>query len=360
MFRLRTSPCLPCADPAVVNECQPGMIFFTVRLPCAAFFILLVVLRSTCLWAEATIDSKTDYSWQAPLASQSLLISLDGTGDTIQVAGSRGHILRRSNSGIWHQSRVQASVLLTAIRMFDSSTGLAVGHDGIIVRTDDGGHTWTRVHEDKDQSRPLLDIVYLDSRKIIAVGAYGYYLISNDSGHNWQEGFVNENHDFHLNAISHHLHDTIYIVGEAGHIYRSRDRGLTWDTLSSPYEGSWFDVLVWEGSHVAIAGLRGRLYYSKNKGESWLRIPTSVETSFNSLIRLRNGQLMAVGHAGSIIIVDKNYQQSFLHQLKGRDNIADAYEYKSNHVVLAGENGVRYLDLCDSFSPAELKGCIPE
>ncbi len=252
---------------------------------------------------------------------------------------------------------MQTSILLTAIRMLDSSTGCAVGHDGVIVCTSDGGSTWPIVHGDKDQERPLLDIVFVSSQKSIAVGAYGYYLVSNDDGNNWTEDIVNEDHDFHLNAISGYLHGMLYIVGEAGQIYRSKDKGLTWDTLPSPYEGSLFDVLAWGDGQVAITGLRGRLYYSQDKGESWSRIPTNVETPLNSLIRLRNGQLMAVGHAGNIVIVDKSYQQSYLYQLKRRNDIADAYEYEGNYVILAGEDGVNDLDLCQVFSPTELEGC---
>ncbi len=323
----------------------------TSRLRCAAFFILY-----SCLWTEAAAE-KNDYSWQAPLADRSLLIALDGVGNTVWAAGAYGHILKHSSPGIWNQSKVQARVLLTAIQMFDSSTGCAVGHDAIIVCTDDGGNNWSRVYEDKNHAAPLLDVMFLSAYEIIAVGAYGYYRVSGDGGNNWLEGLINEEHDFHLNAIGHDLHGLLYIVGEAGHIYRSKDRGLTWHTLSSPYEGSFFDVLVWGDGQVAIAGLRGRIYYSRDKGESWSRISTNIKTSLNSLIRLRNGQLMGVGHTGNIVIVDKDYRQSHLYQLKERFDIADAYEYESNHVILVGENGISNLDLCRVFSTIELAGC---
>ena len=331
------------------------MVVFILRLLYAAFFILSAFSRSPCVWADA---GENDYSRQAPLASRSLLISLDGVGDVIWAAGSHGHILKQDSSGIWNQSKVQASVLLTAIRMLDSSTGWAVGHDAVIVYTDDTGNTWSRVYSDKDQEKPLLDIVPLSPQKIIAVGAYGYYLVSDNGGTSWKEGIVNADHDFHLNAISHNLNGILYIVAEAGHIYRSKDNGLTWNTLSSPYEGSLFDVLAWEDNHVAVTGLRGRFYYSGDKGESWSRIPTNIETSLNSLIRLRNGQLLVAGHTGNIVITDKNYQQSYLYQLKNRVDIADIYEYESNHVIFVGEDGIHNLDLCEIFSPTELTGCV--
>lgn len=339
--------------PPGIKDIVPA--FFTSRLLCAAFFILC-----PCLYAEIAVAEKNDYSWQAPRADRSLLLSLDGAGDIVWAAGAYGHILKRSSPGLWNQSGVQTSVLLTAIQMFDSSTGCAVGHEGVIVCMDDGGNSWSRVHDDKSHAGPLLDIVFVSSHEIIAVGAYGYYLVSRDGGNNWIESFVNEEHDFHLNAISHYLHDMLYIVGEAGHIYRSRDRGLTWQVLSSPYEGSFFDVLAWGDGHVAIAGLRGRIYYSRNKGESWSRISTGIETSLNSLIHLRNGQLMAVGHAGNIVIVDQDYRQSYLYQLEERPDIADAYEYEGNRVVLVGENGISVLDLCRIFSAVELADCDSE
>ena len=54
--------------------------------------------------------------------------------------------------------------LLTAVHMHDERTGWAVGHDAVILRTRDGGETWSLVHEAPEEELPLLDVWFRDER----------------------------------------------------------------------------------------------------------------------------------------------------------------------------------------------------
>jgi len=118
-------------------------------------------------------------------------------------------------------------------------------------------------------------------------------------------------------------------------------------------------VLAWGSGHVAVAGLRGHLYLSKDKGESWSKIPSTVQTSLNSIIRLKNGQLLVVGHAGILLLISADYAHTTVHQLPDRMALADVYEFKRNHVLLVGESGIRSFNLCEAFRSVILGGCKP-
>src|SRR6266403_1988295 len=63
-------------------------------------------------------------------------------------------------------------------------------------------------------------------------------------------------------------------AAEAGHLYRSDDGGASWLELPSPYQGSFFGVLLVAGDAVLAYGLRGNLFSSQDAGRGWQRIET--------------------------------------------------------------------------------------
>ena len=324
------------------------------RLLFAASLFLITPITE----AGVEVPGNADHAWLAPHASKSLLLSVSGQGDKkVWVAGQRGHILRWVGGDSWQQASVPTQVLLTAIDMLDDQVGWAVGHDAVILKTIDGGASWQVVYKNIEEQRPLFDVVFSDLNNGVAVGAYGYYLYTHDGGKTWGDKLVNEEHDYHLNAISQNSQGDLYIAGETGHIYRSLDKGENWTTLSSPYEGSFFDVLAWGDSHVVVAGLRGHFYLSDDKGESWNKIPSTVQTSLNSIIQLKNGQLLVVGHAGMLLLTNTEFSQTATYQLPDRKALADVYEFRQNQVLLVGEAGISTIDLCVVFQSEVIIGC---
>ena len=138
---------------------------------------------------------------KAPLAIESLLLDGAAAGSRLVVVGERGHILVSTDGGAsWSQAEVPTRVLLTAVHMHDERTGWAVGHDAVILRTRDGGESWTTVHRAPEEELPLLDVWFRDERNGFAVGAYGYFLATADGGDTWTARAVSED-DFHLNAL---------------------------------------------------------------------------------------------------------------------------------------------------------------
>ena len=138
---------------------------------------------------------------KAPLAVESLLLDGAAAGSRLVVVGERGHILTSTDDGAsWTQAEVPTRVLLTALHMHDERTGWAVGHDAVILRTVDGGESWTLAHQAPEEELPLLDVWFRDERTGFAVGAYGYFLATKDGGETWTSRTISED-DFHLNAL---------------------------------------------------------------------------------------------------------------------------------------------------------------
>ena len=100
---------------------------------------------------------------RTPLASKSLLNGIARAGTRLVAVGQRGHIVVSTDGGAnWKQSAVPVSSDLTAVYFVDEKRGWAVGHDGVVLHTDDGGDAlapaarWSqgeRAHQDRDAAQ---------------------------------------------------------------------------------------------------------------------------------------------------------------------------------------------------------------
>jgi len=314
--------------------------------------------------AQSTGQQPAEQAEIAPLASRSMLLGAAYAGRRIVVVGQRGDILVSDDQGAsWRQVPVPTLSTLTAVTFADPNHGWAVGHDQVILRTEDAGEHWTRTHFNVAAEGPLLDVHFRDVDHGIAIGAYSAYLTTADGGRSWQsQSFApvansaggkvraatasadDEGMQYHLNALAYASNGKFYIAAEAGHLYRSDDDGVTWVTLPSPYEGSFFGVLPLDGDALLAFGLRGHLYRSENAGAAWTEIATGVKSMLTSAVRLPHDGVAVTGLAG-IVLVSADGGHSFqLERQPDRKGMSDALVV-GDRLLTVGENGVKLLAL---------------
>ena len=294
-----------------------------------------------CLAGQALADAKP--AVEAPLASTSLLLDAAAAGPRVVVVGQRGHILVSGDGGAsWKQAQVPARALLTALHMHDANTGWAVGHDAVILRTDDGGGTWRLVHRAPEEERPLLDVWFRDKQLGFAVGAYGYFLATRDGGKTWTSRPISKD-DFHLNEIVPAGPRRLFIAAEAGVVYRSDDGGANWRELSSPYTGSWYGALVLGEEELLLLGLRGHLFRSEDGGGSWTQVATGTTATLTDAIRLPDGAVLFTGLEGILLTSRDGGRTVSATRLPLRQGITSALALADGGVLLTGEFGVRRL-----------------
>ena len=74
-----------------------------------------------------------------PLAPQALLLDITTAGQRLVVAGEHGIILYSDdNADSWQQASVPTTQMLTGVYFVDDRLGWAVGHDGLILVSEDG------------------------------------------------------------------------------------------------------------------------------------------------------------------------------------------------------------------------------
>jgi photosystem II stability/assembly factor-like uncharacterized protein len=252
---------------------------------------LFILINVYPAYASDQLDTTSTLSH---LAEQNLLLDIIRYQNNFVAVGERGHILIGKPDN-WTQAANPSSTNLTAVDSHDDQL-VAVGHDGIIIRSNDG-KIWEKVFdgfhllklskvqldrelentqhtlkqdpeneellaeveelqyavEDIDiesktgPSLPLLDVIFVSKKLIFAVGAYGTLLVSEDSGSNW--ALVSDRLDnperLHLNNLGINDSGQLFIAGEGGLLFLSNDSGLTWEQIPVAYTISKPDLRCW-------------------------------------------------------------------------------------------------------------------
>ena len=262
-------------------------------------------------------------------APKAMLTALALAGPRTVAVGERGIVLVRDGgaNAPWRQATVPVSVTLTGVAFADASNGWAVGHDGVILSTNDGGAQWStrfdgnqanalmladaKAAVEKAQaagtgagagsaaladaenalgdieaaakfgpSRPLLGVWFRDARTGYAVGAYGQAFRTTDGGAHWSSmgaGLPNPE-GLHYNAIAGGPGNVLAIAGEGGYVYRSTDGGASWQRIETGYGGQLYGV-IFTGRSMLAYGFGGHVFRSEDGGATWRETPAVTKKS---------------------------------------------------------------------------------
>jgi photosystem II stability/assembly factor-like uncharacterized protein len=329
--------------------------------------------------------------------------------------GEYGVILVSTDNGAsWTQASVPASVALTAVDFPTPEMGWAVGHDGLILHSSDGGLNWSKqldghqlneqildvaerivdiyraelealeADEDADPYdvedaaflfeeaefmvegamddveagpvRPLLDVWFRNALEGYVAGAYGMLLHTTDGGATWTlvSDRMRNPQAFHLNQIVDAPDGALYIAGEAGLVFRSLDGGQKWDRLEPGYEGSFYGVVVVPGSggnyELLAYGLRGNLYRSMDRGDSWTPMRSGTTVTLTTGAYLPDGSVMLAGQGGTILIREPGAEDFQPAANPDRRVVTGMVPVDGERILLVGLGGIRETDF--SGAPA--------
>jgi len=303
----------------------------TLLALCTALIFSLPSLAADRLQAPALVQA---------VPERELLLDVAHAGQALVAVGDRGMIVRSAklNDG-WQQAASGVSSMLTAVSFADAQHGWAVGHDGVVLATTDGGKSWQRqldgerfnqlqvaqfqqllddpatsekydpdelalwlddamVAAEEGPGMLWLDVLFTSAKRGFVTGAYGSLLTTGDGGQSWQvisHRLPNPDR-FHLNALHQDSQGNLWIAGEAGLVLLSTDDGASWQAIESPYYGSLFGVVEHDGE-ILLLGLRGNLYASGDLGLNWRQIPLDTQKTLTAGAS-HQGQLVLVGLAG--------------------------------------------------------------
>ena len=127
------------------------------------------------------------------------------------------------------------------------------------------------IEQAKGADLSAVRIVGADGKKVVAVGDDGIILRSLNGGREWQHRHSRTEADLHA-LSSNSKGDWVITVGTNGTAQFSKNGGQRWRTGKTTTEKTFNDgVLSDDGSRAIAVGRRGTVHFSENGGRSWTR-----------------------------------------------------------------------------------------
>lgn len=305
--------------------------------------------------------------------AQRALMAVALAGERLVAVGPRGLIVVSDDRGkSWTQAKVPVQSDLLAVHFPVPLQGWAVGHEGVVLHSADGGSTWVKQLDGRsaleafkahyartapgpaveaaaaqlDQNYragpalPWLDVWFEDANTGYAVGSFGMLMATCDGGKTWEPWLerIDNGEYLNLNAIR-GIGGELYIVGERGRIYRFDRAAGRFAAIDTGYNGSFFGI-AGEGRALIAFGLRGVVYRSDDRGATWRALPTASEQTIAAGTSV-NGAFVLGNLAGQLLRGDWSGEPLFLASLKQPMRMTGMAALADGSLVLTGLDGVR-------------------
>ena len=288
----------------------------------------------------------------SPLAQHRLINGLAFAGKRLVAVGERGHILVSDEQGRhWRQVADPVRSDLVAVSFANARKGWAVGHDGVVLTTSDGGNTWTKQFDGRQAARamadyyaehppaiaagshdsaaaimrdvkrdlaqgpdkPFLDVCFENERTGFIVGAFNLIFRTEDGGRHWLPWFDRTDNPRRLHLYSvREIAGEWYVVGEQGLVMKLDRKAERFRALPTPYHGTFFGI-VGNARALLVYGLRGTLLRSTDGGGHWQPVDSGLRVALTASTVMPDGRIVIVSQAGDVL-VSRDDGASFVHQ----------------------------------------------
>lgn len=229
-----------------------------------------------------------------------------GRQGLLLVAGSSGKILRIDPaSGRIARDRTPTRETLQDIASWDGERAVAVGNDGTILISADGGVAWEQVADvpRSEVANKLTRVKTAAGGVAVASGEMGALLVSRDFGATWAR--LREEEDLAWNDVALVDEARLVVVGEFGRILVSEDGGAAWTEVPSPVPSSLMAVAFRDAKNGVAVGLEGVVLATHDGGRTWRQAELGIhEHLFDVAWDAAGGRWIGAGALGRWIAAD--------------------------------------------------------
>lgn len=228
---------------------------------------------------------------------------------------------------------------------------LLVKHYQALARAEPGNEQWPlRVAEGQrleaqGADKPLLDVWFANDRLGYVVGVFNLILRTEDGGQSWTpfQDRTDNPQGFHLNAIA-STGDALYIAGEQGLLLKWDDAQQRFAALQTPYQGSFFGV-VGKPGEVLVYGLRGNVLRSTDAGLSWTSLDTGLHVSITAGLVDAHGDYRLFTQGGQMLASQGTGAQQRWVQQAQPVPVTGVTRAITDALVVVGSRGARTLSV---------------
>ena len=318
-----------------------------------------------------------------PLAASEPMMAVAQGGARLIAVGPRGTILISDDEAVsWHQASVPVSSDLVAVTFKSAKQGWAVGHDGQVLHTEDGGKTWAtqlngrqaaklmvdyyarkasdspsfKAASDEAQrfeadqgGRPFLDVWFDDTRSGWVIGSFNLIFHTEDGGKTWVPWFDRVDNADALNLHQmRRIDGTLYVVGEQGLMLKFDETRQRFVTVATPSKASLFGVAKMGNALIAY-GLIGNAYRSTDGGSTWVKLRLPTNASNLASVTLPDGRLLLGTQAGELLVSSDDGTTFTRWGSRQPGGVFDMTVYK-DAIVLVGARGISRIALSKAQS----------
>ncbi|RMH61261.1 MAG: T9SS C-terminal target domain-containing protein [Calditrichaeota bacterium] len=217
--------------------------------------------------------------------------------NTGTAVGDNGTILRTTDGGAnWVSQNSGTTNNLNSVSFTDANTGTAVGTGGVILRTTDGGANW--VSQNSGTGNNLTFVSFIDANTGTVVGFNGTILRTTDGGVNWVS--QNSGTSNGIFGVSFADANTGTAVVEDGTILRTTDGGVNW-------------VIQYSSSHIlrrvhfidantgTVVGFNGTILRTTDGGANWVSQNSGTDQILVGVFFTDANNGTVVGDGGTIL-----------------------------------------------------------
>ena len=168
---------------------------------------------------------------------------------------------------------------LNAITFSNTSNGIIVGDDGVILHSTDGGETWE--NRESGTLEDLNDVMFPVENIGYAVGKYGVILKTIDFGMTWnsiETGFYDK-----LFTVFFTDEDIGYSLGRYGFLVKTTDGGENWEVIDIGTDEDFYDIYFINNDLGFIVGNGSMVLKTENGGVDWIDVSLAGPLNWNSV-----------------------------------------------------------------------------
>jgi photosystem II stability/assembly factor-like uncharacterized protein len=249
---------------------------------------------SNCSWVG--MGSSTDIYYSVYFTSADTGCIVGGTN--FEFSGNYG-IVRKTTSGSSGFNLVYTDDTLMSVYFTDNLTGYAVGVNGLIQKTIDGGGGWSSWTNLTSGTTNQLWSVYFPDDVIGYVAGVSGTILKTMDGVTWASQISGTTVD--LYSIYFTDVNTGYAVGDNGTILKTSDGGTTWTPQISGISNNLRSIHFPSPNIGYIAGYGGKILKTYDGGLNWVETLTGVGNNLNSVYFLDDNTGYTAGNNGIIL-----------------------------------------------------------
>jgi len=214
-------------------------------------------------------------------------------------AFKRGYLYSTDDSGQnWTKMNDLVASDLKKVQMVDALNGFAVGSNGILLQTVDGGTTWDlKLQRYYGDAATYNDLYFINASKGIIVGDRGIIKITTNAGASFA---ANSNYP---TATTHH-YSSITFDGTYFYVTRNNAAGteseiwkssavnsaftFTWAIMSNTRSTDLQKIQIEPGGNGYAVGIDGTLLKTANNGGKWTTVATGLSNNFRDVYFKQN------------------------------------------------------------------------